>query len=348
MSLVAYEGSSDEEDGDNEGQEDGGGKVILLPKTQAGRTSNGGSSDAVTFSKLPQPLDSGAIEEVQDEFLKKKEQPTEKPSKQPVKITLPSMAEFDSDDDDDGDNARKEAPKRAKASGLFALLPAPKGTPLSNKSFIPQVLTKKPKPQPKKKLQPKPARPPANEDSGESDVDMDDLPETFDEETWKKVCAPNKKPQKRTIEEIPIDEATSSGIEIAPDAAKPYDGLDNEAFKQLVGSSKRRRENIKLIDINEEEVTADKDLWITKSLTDPEMVPKQQAEEDEETINNTQRRKHHITYLAQQVFTSLFSCWCFSLILFCLFQAKANEQELQSQWASNKYKKSLTRSKYGF
>lgn len=321
MSLVAYDGSTDEENGDNEEQEDGGGKVILLPKTQTGQTLlNGVSSHTVKFSKLPQPLDSGTIEEVQDEFLKKKEQPTEKPSKQPVKITLPSMSQFDSDDEDAA--ATKVAPKAAKASGLFALLPAPKGTPLSNKSFIPQVLTKKPKPQPKKKPQPKPVRPTTNEDSGESDVDMEDMPETFDEETWKKVCAPNKKPQKRTIDESQqhVNGGTSTAIQIAPEAPKPYNGLDNEAFKQLVGSSKRRRENIKLIDINEEEVTADKDLWITKSLTDPDMVPKQQEEEEEDTINNTQRRKHHITYLAQQVFSSLFCCCCcFSLtcVLFC-------------------------------
>lgn len=257
----------------------------------------------VAFLKLPQPKQSvnHTIEEVQDEFLKKKEQPTEKkPSKPRIKISVPSLAEFDSDDEDDAkEAATKPIPK---ASGLFGLLPPPKGTPLSNKSFIPNVLTRKPpvKPKPKKLAQPKTVvRDTENTESDDEDI-MKDIPETFDEETWKTVCGPKKKPQKRTFIESETLQVPRTDIEIAPEAPKPYDGLDNEAFKQLVGSSKRRKENIKLIDINEEEVLPDKDLWLTKSLTDPSMVPK---EEIEEPVNDTCRRKHHITYLAQQVRT---------------------------------------------
>lgn len=254
----------------------------------------------VALTKLPEPKKKAneVIEEVQDEFLKKKEQPTERP-KTTVKITVPALAQFDSDDEDDG--IEKKPKVMQKASGLFAVLPPPKGTPLSNKSFIPNILTRKPQAKPKKVTKPKPII--QNTENVESDDDEDvmkDIPETFDEETWKQVCAPNKKPQKRTITETDISyvsEARSS-IEIAPEAVEPYAGLDNEAFKQLVGSVKRRKENIKLIDINEEEVLPDKDLWLTKSLTDPDMVPK---EEVEDPVNDTCRRKHHITYLAQQV-----------------------------------------------
>lgn len=71
-------------------------------------------------------------------------------------------------------------------------------------------------------------------------------------------------------------------------------------FKELVGNSKRRRENIKLIDLNEDEVLPEKDQWLTKSLTDPSYAPKPTIEEP---VDDTRRRKHHITFLAQQVYS---------------------------------------------
>lgn len=271
----------------------------------------------MTFLKLPEPKQPAnlAIEEVQDEFLKKKEEPTEKPNKQKIKISVPSLAQFDSDDDDD-DTVQKVPKVISKASGLFALLPPPKGTPLSNKSFIPNVLTRKsnlkPPTKQKKPAPPKPVNVKQNAESDDEDI-MKDIPETFDEETWKKVCAPTKKPQKRTINDNKNIYIEQTNIEIAPEAPQPYEGLDNDAFKQLVGSSKRRKENIKLIDINEDEVLTDKDLWITKSLTDPNMVPK---EDVEDPVNDTCRRKHHITYLAQQVGDNIFLIIYIFFILF--------------------------------
>lgn len=266
----------------------------------------------------------------------------EKP-RRAVKISVPSLAQFDDDEDETEQKVRKEPQKE---SGLFAVLPPPKGTPLSNKSFIPNVLTRKPR-VPAKPKKPPPKKPViVTNDSTESDDEdiMKDIPETFDEETWKKVCVPRKKQEKRKIIEVENYIAqTQQSVEIAPEPAKPYEGLDNEAFKQLVGSTKRRKENIKLIDINEEEVLPDKDLWLTKSLTDPNMAPKA---EEEDPVNDTCKRKHHITYLAQQVFVVLFVHCNRSCGLF--LQAKANEQELQSQWSQSKYNRRLTQSKYGF
>lgn len=326
MSLVAYGGSSDEEEDIHE-QEDGGGKVELVSNVQNGQQTifyeimpqHALLGNSVTFSKLPQPKETvDIIEEVQDEFLKKKEHPTEIPNKQSIRISVPSLAQFDSDDEDDG--VKEKTQKVVKESGLFALLPPPKGTPLSNKSFIPNVLTRKPQVpvEKKKSVQSKPVRVVKNVDSGESDDEdiLKDIPETFDEETWKKVCALNKKPQKRAIEKSKsVFAANGNGIEIAPETPKPYDGLNNEAFKHLVGSSKRRKENIKLIDINEEDVLPDKDLWLTKSLTDPSMVPQQEVEDP---VNDTCRRKHHITYLAQQVVITVICIFLF-VIFFRFF-----------------------------
>lgn len=208
------------------------------------------------------------------------------------------------------------------------MLPPPKGTALSNKSFIPNVLARKPPPpKPQKKVIPKPKPQTTKEPSEASSGSEDEKIEIFDGETWEKVCAPKKRAPKRPLEvtEETASSANISFIEIAPEPEKPYDGLDNAAFKELVGSTKRRKENIKLIDINEDEVLPEKDQWLLKSITDPSVQPQNVVDDP---VNDTCKRKHHITYLAQQ--------------------AKANEQELQNQWSQNKYNRRLTQSKYGF
>lgn len=63
----------------------------------------------------------------------------------------------------------------------------------------------------------------------ESDDEFDDIPETFDEETWEKVCAPKKRTPKRPVEDEETSYAVASSVEIAPEPEKPYDGLDNAA-----------------------------------------------------------------------------------------------------------------------
>lgn len=68
---------------------------------------------------------------------------------------------------------------------------------------------------------------------------------------------------------------------------------------------RKNNTNIKLIDINEEEILPDKDIWMRKSLTDPEQAPKYVVTDP---VNDTCRKKHHITYLAQQV---NFKCFFF-------------------------------------
>lgn len=115
------------------------------------------------------------------------------------------------------------------------MLPPPKGIPLSNKSFIPNVLTKKvvTKPVPKKQPKKLPAKPkpPEKEELESDDEDLGEMPETFDEETWQKVCAPQKRAPKRSVTQIQEEAVPSSFsvIESAPEPQKPYDGLDNAA-----------------------------------------------------------------------------------------------------------------------
>jgi len=329
MALVAY-GSDSESEGHISDEEEVGGNVILLTQTKPKLNGNNtlvNIEENVSFSQLPQPSqpENQDIEEVEDEFLQKKEVPVEKPTKPKVKIGIPSLTEFDSDDDDEP--TRKKPKVVPKGSGLFALLPPPKTTVLTNKSFVPNIVAKKTqnKPIQKKEIK-KPIQviKPVENNPGslESDNDDDDVPmESFDEDAWNQICGRKKKARVPVIENRSMEPV----VDAAPVTEEPYSGLDNEAFKKLVGSGALKRHNVKLIDINEEDVVAGQDIWMTKAITDPEQKP---PVEVEEPINHTAKKKHHITYLAQQ--------------------AKANEQELQTQWSANKYTRKQTQAKYGF
>ncbi|CAH1955366.1 unnamed protein product [Acanthoscelides obtectus] len=300
------------------------------------------------FVKLPETKRSiGVIEEDQiEDFIPRPKPPK---VKEKVKILIPSLSEL-ADIEDDEPVAKKAKPS-SKGSGLMSLLPPVKSSVLSTKSFVPNVVANKTKQtrandksstssstmiphvirthaevkktQLMHKLQGKSL--PGSQESDDDDEDDVEIPETFDDEMWQKVCG-RSKPTSAIIEHNgPEQPMFVEPVNIAPEPEKPYDGLDNKAFKELVGRTKRPIGNIKLIDINEEDVLPERELWMTKALTDPEMEPKKEAENP---VDPTRRRKHHITYLAQQ--------------------AKANEQELQNSWASSKNNRMMSRAKYGF
>lgn len=106
-------------------------------------------------------------------------------------------------------------------------MPLPKATPLTAKSFIPNVLTTKrklPKPTSTAKLKAAAAA------ATESDDEFTELPETFDDATWQKVCGRKKKP----IKPVATDLSTTvllqqKPIELAPEPEKTEDMLDNKA-----------------------------------------------------------------------------------------------------------------------
>lgn len=329
MGLVAYDnsGSDISEDEDeierkNESKNNGEVKIATEHNHENAASSN-------IFKSLPQPqlnTNESVIEE-DDEFLKKNEVPTEKAKKQPIKISVPSLADFDSDDEE---TPVKKAKVVNKSSGLFALLPPPKGTSITTKHFVPNAVKKNinKKTQPTKKVIPptvKSKDKAENLDGEDEEDSMKDVPDTFDDEIWQKVCGRKEKRTPRPIIEEPIK---TDIVQSNPEVTKPYDGLDNQAFKELVGgNSKRKGEaaEIDIVEITEDEILSDKKIWMTKSLTDPEMAPKFVVKDP---VNDTCKRKHHITYLAQQ--------------------AKANEQELQNQWAASRFTRQKTQAKYGF
>lgn len=124
MALVAYDNSSDSE---SEEIEESDSKVVLNG-TSRSVLLNGTSNETVNnvttnnskqdlengplFTNLPQPKanKSQEIREEEDEFLKKKEQPAEKPRKvkQPVKIGISALHEFNSDEEDDDEPQKKK------------------------------------------------------------------------------------------------------------------------------------------------------------------------------------------------------------------------------------------------
>ncbi|GJQ67293.1 hypothetical protein Trydic_g8194 [Trypoxylus dichotomus] len=330
LSLVAY-GNSDSEDenssnkserNDSENNKNSG-AVEIVTKADEGEVTS-------IFESLPQPQinEHDDVAEEDDEYLKKKEIPIEKPKKQPIKISVPSLTEFDSDDDDE--TPSKKPKLSSKSCGLFALLPAPKTTLTTTKHFVPNAVKKNINKniKPSKKIVPvtvanKSEDHLENVDSENDDDDMKNLPDTFDDEIWQKVCGRKQKHVK-----IPVSEASLENkiiIQPDPDVKKPYEGLDNQAFKELIGANKRKVEAVDIVEIAEDEILCDKKIWMTKSLTDPEMAPKYIVKDP---VNDTCKRKHHITYLAQQ--------------------AKANEQELQNQWAQSRFTRQKTQAKYGF
>ncbi|KAJ8910824.1 hypothetical protein NQ315_015559 [Exocentrus adspersus] len=301
------------------------------------------STDNNLFSNLPHTkiTVTDTVEDRIEDFIPKAT-PVAK-NKQKVKISIPSLSEFNDVEDDEPQI--KKIKVSNKSSGLISILPPVRGSVTTVKSFVPNVVHQKKGSdsdssttvKKNNTLVPNVIRKKAEAKQAEllrkmqqkkregSDIESDDdidMPETFDDEMWQKVCGrPKTKPIIQKPEEPPLEEI----IDIAPEPEKPYEGLDNVAFKELVGRSKRPIGNIKLIDINEEEILPEKDLWMTKSLTDPEMAPKAQIEDP---VDPTKRRKHHITYLAQQ--------------------AKENEQELQNAWAASKNSRLASRAKYGF
>ncbi|KAI4466267.1 proline-rich protein prcc [Holotrichia oblita] len=327
MSLVAYTNSdsdnnfSEDEDENKTGNKNNGEVKLPIESNQENELPSN------IFKSLPQPqLNTGeSLIEEDDEYLKKKEVPTEKTKKQPIKISVPSLADFDSDDEE---TPVKKAKIVSKSSGLFALLPPPKGTSVTTKHFVPNSVkkTQNKKIQPLKKAVPSAVKTKdiiESVDSEDDDDGIKDLPDTFDDDMWQKVCGRKEKRVPRPIIEETIK---TDVVQSDPEVTKPYDGLDNQAFKELVGgNSKRKGEAIDIVEITEDEILCDKKIWMTKSLTDPEMAPKFVVKDP---VNDTCKRKHHITYLAQQ--------------------AKANEQELQNQWAQSRFTRQKTQAKYGF
>ncbi|CAG9796886.1 unnamed protein product [Diatraea saccharalis] len=331
------------------------------------------------FNLLPQPAKKKVtVEDDDDEFLKKKESLNDvvKPK---TKITVPSLSDFK--DLDSSTSNPKPKVINGKKSGLLSMLPQPKNTvsvTSTTKSFVPHILTKKPVSSVKKEEKPlmssvkrlnsdlKSLAKDYSDDSDDDEVHNDffsihkteDIPEVpFVSDKTEKVVTKSYnhnstsniinsyfKPdivQEHEILPTNVPTTTEDYGNSANASSSTENGynvessnsnemiLDDEAILKLCGArGKRKREEIQIVDVNQTEVLADAREWLLKGLMDDttKRVSSSKRRGDEPT--SQQRRKHQITYLAHQ--------------------AKANEAELQNQWANNRMSKRQTQSKYGF
>lgn len=281
MPLVSYEDSSGEEE-------------IYEPKT---------SPQLLKNSKLP---------------LKATVKSTKLSKNSPVKITIPSLKDFDTNEEEPDEKKFKSQCN----GGLLALIPVPKSR-VKSVNMIPNILCKK-----------------ANS------IPISNKNKTSHKAHQMKIGA-NKKDyfylkNTRPIEDLGLKTAyhtitnnlkadfqtTTNNLkpEIipAPEPEKYSPKLNNKAFKEMFNTMKKNQV-INIVDKTEEHVAINNNILIIKAVTDPEQAPRSV---NEEPVNSVSRRKHHITYLAQK--------------------AKAQEQDLQNQWAQSRFNRQQTRAKYGF
>uniref|UniRef100_A0A6M2DN32 Putative proline-rich protein prcc n=1 Tax=Xenopsylla cheopis TaxID=163159 RepID=A0A6M2DN32_XENCH len=325
-----------------------------------------------TFLKLPQPKESRCISiiEEDDEFLKKREKPEIKPppptmNRKPVKIQLTALSQLQ--DDESPLPAIPLKKSSEYKSGLLGMLPSPKEYIVSNKSkksmMVPHVLTKKPpqKPIPKtnnnvdmpiiKNAKSKSNKYYDSSDESDSESQVENssnqnsdffslneeykLPDVPYEHIDFDIKEKNNKlmPAQNNSIEIPISFENIDTDNTHTHEEKNNDELhlDEEALRQLCGSRAKRfkPESIQLIDMSHKDVLPSEEEWMREALQEATAGPKiSHAVKPLGGPSSTQKRKHQITYLAQQ--------------------AKANEQELQNQWANNRMTRRQTQSKYGF
>ncbi|KAJ8736662.1 hypothetical protein PYW08_007318 [Mythimna loreyi] len=377
MALVAY-GDSDASDYEDEVEDDA--PVVVLnnkseskhePSIHKPTTTNAEQEESLEngaslFNFLPQPSKKKpTIIEEDDEFLHKKETSAVKPK---ARITVPSLSDF-KDVNNITPNVKPRAPSDKKSS-LLSMLPQPRnGVKSTTQSLIPHVLTKKPAAPVKKATLPTPVKKPKVEATGlvneySDDSDNDEVENDFfsihkpahkldDVDIPLDIAQNTKKPvqdkprgielffkKEEDINQVPLEpEYDDQSMEAQGETSSGYIGfgaesstdveLDDEAIMKLVGArGKRKREEIQIVDVNQAEVLADAREMLMKGLMDDTTQRVSASKKKGNEPTTQQRRKHQITYLA--------------------YQAKANEAELQNQWANNRMSKRQTQAKYGF
>uniref|UniRef100_A0A2A4JM30 Proline-rich protein PRCC n=1 Tax=Heliothis virescens TaxID=7102 RepID=A0A2A4JM30_HELVI len=379
MALVAY-GNSDSSDYEDEGDCEDAPVVLLNNKPDSkhepvvtkpatvddDKVEDSQEDGPSLFNFLPQPSKKKpAVIEEDDEFLHKKE--VANAPKPKAKITVPSLSDFK----DVKNSTPMVKPKPSdKKSGLLSMLPQPRnGVKATTNSLIPHVLTKKPAPVKKESL-PSPVKKPKvaatsliNEYSDDSDneevqndffsihkpIELPDEELPLDiqpsiktepvakrkgiEAFFKKEEDMDHMKMDPEYDDQSMDEQAAAGSSYTSYVAESSNSndveLDEEAIMKLCGArGKRKREDIQIVDVNQAEVLANAREMMMKGLLDDTTKRVSASKKKGNEPTTQQRRKHQITYLA--------------------YQAKANEAELQNQWANNRMSKRQTQAKYGF
>lgn len=314
---------------------------------------------------LPAPKNTNTnidIIEENDEFLKKKAIPTEKPPAK-VKIMIPSLSEFKDVDDQTLKKSSNQTDLRSNKPGsLLSLLPKPKSEHFTqtknptinsekveikkNTFLIPESVKKatsikntKDSLAAKKEDILAGLKKTVISDGEDSDEDTD----FFSLE--KEVVLP-----KVNLKEI--DEMVAKRAAQMAEAFKPPEKMEDtsneihmesntfrienrapidktEAIKMLSGhkeAKRRKTEDIQFIEISDDQVMPSRSEWYRTALASSTTYQRR-GMVDEEAQPGT-RRKNQITYLANQ--------------------ALANDSELQAMWSENRANRRATQNKYGF
>lgn len=411
MSLVAYGGSSDEDSDcestveinntvpekasqglisnqqQNDQQQTSKSLSLPQPKHSINTKDADDDEDVQTEEfklKLPAPKKSQAImiEEKDDEFLHKKVQPSlvEKPNKQrpgirqPVKITIPSLADLGDDDAPKG-KLVSVGPNPAKPNSLLGMLPPPKfhagfGKPkekpgsstttestkvakTKTTSLVPhsvanrmKELAAKPKPKPTATVVKKSSLGLNYNNSDDSDNDDDDDDAAGD---FFSLNAEEKLP------EVSVTEINAMVAKKATQMAQFSKNLHeteqnamemDEYAAQPSSSNASERDDINieaLIGVRAAKRSRKEDIQFID------------ISQDQVTLNHDEWKRNQLQNETQYQPTGRLVTGDPGAgtkkkhqITYLAHQAKANEAELQAMWATNRQSRRQTQSKYGF
>ncbi|VVC34244.1 Proline-rich protein PRCC [Cinara cedri] len=261
-----------------------------------------------------------------------------------IKIIIPSLNEF-YDDDDDYQPKRKMIKPSNNGCGLFSILPDVKnkksGKVSTTLSMIPRATMCKishvkdlPRTTEIKCFEPKSVEVLEEvDDDDKDDIDflglnkIDEMPDVAPIDGFD---VPLIKTE--TIKIIEDDKVY--GPVFCPESTKSdlYEDnettliLDSNALKQLGDREKTHIKQVDVINVNMSQVLEESQQWMSKNIS--EEYAEGKKAKDEIHAGGQSKRKHQITYLAQQ--------------------AKANELKLKNMWAENRLTRKQTQAKYGF
>ncbi|KAL1463764.1 hypothetical protein WDU94_015485 [Cyamophila willieti] len=286
-----------------------------------------------------------------------------KPKGGGVKISIPSLDEFDEEEVEEDKPRKIKLAASVKGSGLFSILPKPRNEFLATPRQLPPRVsaptgskTSSPLVPRQLKINGLPQTKPNVSKANKSVLIEDDYHSGDDEdEGGDFFTIPDKKPEPdetivsdKIIEEylkplVPkktnntprqpvqsvmsdLEEAGASSMEMGP--ALPNGSteieLNNDVLRKL-GARKRKGEDLIVREVNASSLMPDSREWLAQLSEETTYRP---SHKKHDGPTSQQKRKHQITYLA--------------------FQAKANELDLKNQWANNRQTKRQTQSKYGF
>jgi len=294
-----------------------------------------------------------------------------------VKILAPKKIKYESSDDEDygappvkKSNFSKVSSEKSSTSGLFSKLPAPNSSfggikSSSSSLMMPYVLTKKKPVNAKPKIQ-KPREPVQKKVLDKESDDEDEVPFfSFHEKSEIDNLVPNNiesQNQQHTYNSLINDNVSqpksdhsaysnsysqnsynvpysqygnsednqSSSLYNLPAPVhepKTEDSwLNSKEYKKFLG--KNSKEQINFIDVNADDALEGNKQMLLANLTKEASMQRQSHSKKVGGPTQRQKSKHQLSYL--------------------IHQAKANEIQLQEQWAAGKAKRDAAKMRYGF